>query len=1264
MAEDDRSSFASLLVPTALLALILQLLAGTTPHSESLKEQGASDGAAESSSEYLNAKRLLSGHLKREWQGHRDPGLGKLDFLIATVPDPVVSRLDYTFDRYFDAIQRAIEAAGYRLDRFDLPWARARATLDAQLAYTNGHSPNAGGPEFARYPGVLLFTKRDGAEGATGLVLYLVGETPTSGANQIALTIALNEIAALCWSESAATPLLSPTCESRTIRMLAPSFSGSRRSLEIALTEWPGTAQYLNPDKPFDLVSGTVTSVSQLSGLPANTLKTTALPDAAFLTGVLHYLKTDLGADCREIAFLTEGSGFGQGLRHVLEELRWSDDDGSCGVLSLTFPLHLSELRREAERTRTRKATLPTNALSGVDEHIPIGDTGRIDRSVVGLTSTEDAASSELVLRNLLSTLAREKIRYVGLISTDVRDRLFLAREVSQHSPNTVLFLYGADVLYLHSDYNVALRGALVVTPYPLFGLNQLWTTPFSGDEARVTFPVSTAQGVYNAALALLGHDEQMLEYGRPFDGYTYPRQPALWLTAVGQDQFFPISILPVDRELAGSVYPGVNRRTIAPEIRVAQWRTATANLLAGRGFVPDVTKTVILVITLLAAGLATTVLLTCAHHQRSARALALDSRIQTLSGIRRVRQARDSWMERAVQWLWLTKDGQFDGQRWRCVLVLMSTVAAVYFLSAALFLLPVPAVAALTADGPRAAWPALGFARAVTSVVLVLVLVASARVAFHPLALRLRSIRGLIAALIATSGFGLSIWLVLHWYALPPVQKLLLYVRAANLSGGLSPVLPLLLVAATAMLWAACEWRRLHLTDDLTATRRTPDGERAETVSFLDFGHGSLRSVTALEGRIRRAMTGKITELPRTLVWGGGAVFAIAVLRVYAQAPWSVEGAAFDWLWWIAFTGGYGVLLATFIRGLCILSSLQRMLQHLAQHPLRTAFADLQKLYGRNLRVDPAHARGTTNVLALTIEHAARFIAVLPASVPVETRTALTALVEKGERALERSLEGEANQKGFEAGEERRRAHGYMSSAAAIVAELLDRCVWHVKRAATPALEPAPSADAVSLRAVAEAAGTRGAGFTAAARDTRPASDDPSTMPATELVVPKPVPGSLIDANRAPDDLGVDPKAIENWTKEGTLMLASRVADFLNHVLALIRHLSLFVTFGLILMLLATASYPFQPRDLLLALNWSVIGTVVVVSMIAIVRLGRDGILMDLAGTQQQSLLNRDMLTRVFIYGALPILSLLGVQFPEIFNRFMPWIASLAGGH
>ena len=45
-----------------------------------------------------------------------------IEFLIATVPDPVSSRLPHFFDSFVESLESAAEASGYTLDRFALPW--------------------------------------------------------------------------------------------------------------------------------------------------------------------------------------------------------------------------------------------------------------------------------------------------------------------------------------------------------------------------------------------------------------------------------------------------------------------------------------------------------------------------------------------------------------------------------------------------------------------------------------------------------------------------------------------------------------------------------------------------------------------------------------------------------------------------------------------------------------------------------------------------------------------------------------------------------------------------------------------------------------------------------------------------------------------------------------------------------------------------------------------------------------------------------------
>ena len=159
----------------------------------------------------------------------------------------------------------------------------------------------------------------------------------------------------------------------------------------------------------------------------------------------------------------------------------------------------------------------------------------------------------------------------MGILATDVRDTLFLAREIHQHCPGTLVFTVNADLLYVHPDVSTSTRGMLVFTPCPLFNLNQVWTPPYPGREtserpaSRLHFSSQAAEGVYNATLALLGQKEKMLDYGETFRtrGLKGPAKPALWLTVVGRNEPLPVRLLSWKNDNEYS--PTVDRLHIEP---------------------------------------------------------------------------------------------------------------------------------------------------------------------------------------------------------------------------------------------------------------------------------------------------------------------------------------------------------------------------------------------------------------------------------------------------------------------------------------------------------------------------------------------------------------------------------------------------------------------------------------------------------------------------------------------------------------------------
>jgi len=141
-------------------------------------------------------------------------------------------------------------------------------------------------------------------------------------------------------------------------------------------------------------------------------------------------------------------------------------------------------------------------------------------------------------------------------------------------------------------------------------------------------------------------------------------------------------------------------------------------------------------------------------------------------------------------------------------------------------------------------------------------------------------------------------------------------------------------------------------------------------------------------------------------------------------------------------------------------------------------------------------------------------------------------------------------------------------------------------------------------------------------------------------------------DSAKPENTLASRAEAIVQLSEE---FLAGRVTHFLAHVFAQMRNLIYTSVAGLLLMLFAVSSYPFQPHDLLLLSNWTVILTFVGAAMWVFFEMNRDPVLSSLNGTKPgQITWDRELVLRIFIYGVVPILALLGAQFPETFGQIL----------
>jgi len=460
-----------------------------------------------------------------------------VESLIATVPDPIDSRLDHQFDRALDAIQRAIGAAGYTFDRHWLPWDKSKTAAPAILPADPRTAQMA--TRHLRDPGVILFR---GSKGL--LLLFLVGETPTGGIHRVAFQNALRQIEELPRRVGSKTE---EPAQKEPLRILGPSFSGSDDSLAILLKGWIDGQK---PPPEVRIVSGSATSIDKdellkkIGGLEVN-FHSTVLNAPQASAEFYNYLidrdpqiaLSDDGRPARaHIALLSEaGTGHGQNIRELKSPLL---------VRSQTFPLHISQLRVEAAKSPLRNDATNAPAVKDANLPLPMSETGSPgSKDIAPLFSSLETVTMELALREMLSAIHRERIRYVGVSATDPQDRIFLVREIRKHCPNVMIFTSSTDLFYLHSESNPDFQGTLVISPYPLFGLNQLWTYPFEGNRRLLQFSTHSAQGIYNATLALLDEHDKMLEYGFPFDRYEdgKERYPALWLGIVGRNGIWPV---------------------------------------------------------------------------------------------------------------------------------------------------------------------------------------------------------------------------------------------------------------------------------------------------------------------------------------------------------------------------------------------------------------------------------------------------------------------------------------------------------------------------------------------------------------------------------------------------------------------------------------------------------------------------------------------------------------------------------------------------
>lgn len=496
----------------------------------------------------------------------KDAAIGQgytIDTLVVLLPDPIDSHSRWLFDPIQEAIQRAAAVNAYALDRFYVPDWRPGQTGAARTSRLH-----------ESWPGVILFRQLPGSKDTNHriLVTFLVFETPTQGVHIAAFREAVRFIRQ--WHGDDGTPL----------KILGPTFSGTSPSLRIALRD--AEQKTLLPTR-VRVISGSATSpnnkpIIEDAVAPGRVeYAATVLSNRDMLEGVIDHLQKLDPELPRGLAFLVEqNTAYGQseyrpaGERSAIER-----------ALQIGFPLHISRLR--ATSVGRDHSAADATGWQPKTQGLSLKDEGPFIDQIPMFAESTSSAYVELLLLNTLETLRREHITTVGLLATDTRDKLYLSQMLARHCPNMRVFTIETDLLYAHPDYSTYMRGMIVASSYPLFNANQLWSKPSIGHERRFQFAASFTNGFFNAFQALFRGEatvNDLVEYSVPLERRCLNNcAPPLWISVNGNAGLWPLDV----DSRKGSDYilrvPDVQRELDVGYARmrpVPVWATVTLALL------------------------------------------------------------------------------------------------------------------------------------------------------------------------------------------------------------------------------------------------------------------------------------------------------------------------------------------------------------------------------------------------------------------------------------------------------------------------------------------------------------------------------------------------------------------------------------------------------------------------------------------------------------------------------------------------------------
>jgi hypothetical protein len=500
-----------------------------------------------------------------------------IQFIFASIPDPVHTHMALVFDREIETIQSAAQSAGFLFARAWMPW--DISTHNESTDFTIRLAQSKFREQLESLPGLMIFQKFNDVGPPTVLFVFITGETPTGGMHIEQFENALKIRAAI---------LQGAPHEHQTLRIFGPVFSGSLRSLNVILNtdarqqfdrivirsgsvsseqavrqfraqtgqEWPDPKSGEPPaDRP-DFETLQVTDAYQDCYVDSYFRKSSNREGPHFNLAVLSEDETLFGDQTGKGNDIEQGAG-----------ATHSDPSACSGAtappspnfLRLYYPRGIAQLR-DAYQQNLKAQAASESGKAPTQNGLPLSlsVTGNDDDTVAPFSPLQTPLSQDTILQGIVVTLRRAHAKVVLIRAGDPLDVVFLAHYLRQNYPQARLVTVGADLLMIHAFSDPQFQGILALTSYPLlFGAD----FPASGSERGLqrVFPDSYSAGDFNALQYLLalgkepsdGRLPNYAQFGLPSflqppiaQQGTNPWRARLWLTAVGRDGYWPVAVL------------------------------------------------------------------------------------------------------------------------------------------------------------------------------------------------------------------------------------------------------------------------------------------------------------------------------------------------------------------------------------------------------------------------------------------------------------------------------------------------------------------------------------------------------------------------------------------------------------------------------------------------------------------------------------------------------------------------------------------------